>query len=533
MRHARVAILAALVCILAPYLGAQKEAKSPPQAYPPRPREAAARSVKERIVPPPVTTDLGAQKEAKSPPQACPPRLREAPPRSVRERIVPAPVTTDRKITIRSGIQRRPLGWKKPFHPTRFWGPFHEESDFAQIKLVIGGRPGPELFKIYFDDFFLTHEDPQYYRQYFWWQGSGANPSGQPLPNEANGEQLRLPAGPALLPENGVVFSLAEISFASAYGGSVRLHFNQQEDFGYELSDQPHGYYCDLAGMTADVFVKPDVSKFNRALLRPTDGFGWGRGEMRIRLAFGKQTVYKQVDGQLQVVDLSTDSTLAPRAKSELQKIEAEFETSNAVTARGHLEQFVFGFLHTLLAPDVLTPTDKVTYLPIQDNSFGPPVVNTTRPYFFVQVRVFDLWSQDDISKDVVYITSRWFWAWNVYEPGGGVGEKVCNGHSIDWVNVGTYNVDPEWPSYCDIYGEIRVDYYNVFDTKSLIPGFAENRGINLILPHNGGWSYDDAETQGICDELRQRAARREPGVVRTIDGAGQFEYMGREDIDR
>jgi hypothetical protein len=409
------------------------------------------------------------------------------------------------------GLANRPRNWNpaKPWQPTRFWGPFYEGSDLSQIKLVVG----PTGSSVYFNDFFLTHENPRHYRQYFAAYGA-ANATSASLPNEPNTPPNRW--APGADTTNVIVFTLTEVAGSSAYGGSLRFRFVQQEEVGFEFAKQDPNtdhYFWDVSGMTADVFVKPNLTRFNQPSLRPAQYSTWGadRNRVTVDFAYGPHVMYQAVFQQ-GANRHNPWETVPPSAQAAVPvKLD---DLINAITVdSGTFERLATGYIHTLFAGDVLSATDSLTLLPIEDGVIGPPTVTRALPYYSVEVQVTNLHAPDAVIQNTtVPYSSDWYWD-SVSSSPGRAGNVRCHGEGggTSWITVGTFLIDLNQPpdsyaSYCDVFKRIKVHYKGVFWGEW---GFFEGGakcGIKLDLPHNGGLNNDDQASRGICHELRARA---------------------------
>lgn len=147
-----------------------------------------------------------------------------------------------------------PPGYK----PMRHFGPFARGSDFRQVQVVITptvitpyNQPASVSWNAewYHNGYFVGHADAAIMKNYY---------PNQVLPTDATPVQDRSPGD--LRP---TVLELNEIKYTSRYGGTVRLFFRSNEDFGFEIWDVDSNSMWDIKDLWMSCFVVPQADVLN------------------------------------------------------------------------------------------------------------------------------------------------------------------------------------------------------------------------------------------------------------------------------
>lgn len=135
--------------------------------------------------------------------------------------------------------------------PLKFTGPFITSSDFSEIQLVLNGSKGIWYFNDYFDkisDNTIRSSYERYYKE----ANDRFTLQSDQIPLSTYG------TGMPLIPGQGaieILLTLRSIHYSGKYGGSVKLVFEMEEEYGYEFALGE--YLCDLSALLIEIYVIP------------------------------------------------------------------------------------------------------------------------------------------------------------------------------------------------------------------------------------------------------------------------------------
>jgi hypothetical protein len=237
------------------------------------------------------------------------------------------------------------LAWR----PNRHFGPFTRGSTFANIQVKIGRHEASVYFNKFFIDCIPTSDRPIYIKYFEGDLPTNRTPFSSDPPTHVPGNAPSVGVdGP-----NDILFELKTIYYTSKFGGSIKLEFEQKEDYEYEVRNGE--ILWDLKNTIMNIYVIPAPSYFNPILGPELGGHG-------VRFEFLTDTVTTYEDNSI------SDDNRLTLLKSTLLDYGTSLETlGGRMEFRKDIEKFVYGFIHTQFQSE-LEPDNKVDMIELTDN---------------------------------------------------------------------------------------------------------------------------------------------------------------------
>lgn len=265
--------------------------------------------------------------------------------------------------------------------------------NFKKIQVLISQLYASWFFNDFFDT--VSQEDKQIYLQYY--------QPGENLPTNSSGYVGDSSNFGALEGSGGTLLSLQCIQLTSLYGGSVRLRFTLDENYGTEIGSgiESGNDVWDLWNLTMDIYVnlKPGTRGFNANSNMSARKYDGSRADIHIELIPVLRAAYT-IDEEGDISRLTKEEDVKD-SESRLSDYISSFCKDLAASVRGTLpravtaatrdtlkylvEQFVFGFLHTQLQSRFLDENTRVEAIQITDNYIN---LFTSQAQYTFSVRV-------------------------------------------------------------------------------------------------------------------------------------------------